>query len=638
MSTSVLAAAPARGRERARCPARSWPGAARRPARARPAQAVGLAGPVRRRGRCGVHHRAGRVAAERLRLVDRRLALAHRPVRDPRGVGRRGPRQGAGRQPARDAAGDHGPQGARAGWSGSSDVPTAQVASSSLRVGDLVIVVAGETIPGDGDVIEGVASVDESAITGESAPVIRESGGDRSAVTGGTVVLSDRIVVRITAPAGHTFVDRMIALVEGSERQKTPNEVALNVLLTTLTIVFLLAVVTLQPFAVYSGGPSAAHRARRAAGLPDPDDHRRAAVGHRHRGHGPAGPAQRARDVRPRGRGRGRRRRAAAGQDRHHHAGQPPGGRPAAGRRHHARRRSPTPRSCPRWPTRRPRVASVLVLVKERFGLRERHDLAGAELVPFAARTRMSGVDLPGAVGPQGRRGRRDALGALDGRPRRAGRRGHGRRDLGLGRHAAGRRGAVRAGARARARRDPPQGRGQGRDAREVRRAAGDGHPHGHGHGRQPADGPGHRGRGGRRRRAGRGDARGQARADPSGAGGRTAGRDVRRRHQRRPRARAGGRRRRDEHGHDRGEGGRQHGRPRLEPDQAAGDRRDRQAAAHHARGAHHVLGGQRRRQVLRDPAGDVRRRVPAAGRAQRHAPVVARSPPSSRPSSSTRW
>ena len=114
---------------------------------------------------------------------------------------------------------------------------------------------AGETIPGDGDVIEGVASVDESAITGESAPVIRESGGDRSAVTGGTVVLSDRIVVRITAPAGHTFVDRMIALVEGSERQKTPNEVALNVLLTTLTIIFLLAVVTLQPFAVYSGAP-----------------------------------------------------------------------------------------------------------------------------------------------------------------------------------------------------------------------------------------------------------------------------------------------------------------------------------------------------------------------------------------------
>ncbi len=130
---------------------------------------------------------------------------------------------------------------------------TKEVPSSTLQVGDVVVVVAGETIPGDGDVIEGVASVDESAITGESAPVIRESGGDRSAVTGGTVVLSDQIVVRITAPAGSTFVDRMIALVEGSERQKTPNEIALNILLTSLTIVFLLAVATLQPFAVYSG-------------------------------------------------------------------------------------------------------------------------------------------------------------------------------------------------------------------------------------------------------------------------------------------------------------------------------------------------------------------------------------------------
>lgn len=132
-------------------------------------------------------------------------------------------------------------------------LPTVEVPSSTLQVGDVVVVIAGETIPGDGDVIEGVASVDESAITGESAPVIRESGGDRSAVTGGTVVLSDQIVVRITAPAGSTFVDRMIALVEGSERQKTPNEIALNILLTSLTIVFLLAVATLQPFAIYSG-------------------------------------------------------------------------------------------------------------------------------------------------------------------------------------------------------------------------------------------------------------------------------------------------------------------------------------------------------------------------------------------------
>ena len=125
--------------------------------------------------------------------------------------------------------------------------------SSQLRVGDLCVVSAGEVIPGDGDVVEGIATVDESAITGESAPVIRESGGDRSAVTGGTRVLSDEIVVRITARPGETFLDRMIALVEGAQRQKTPNEIALNILLAGLTMVFLLAVVTLQPFAVYSG-------------------------------------------------------------------------------------------------------------------------------------------------------------------------------------------------------------------------------------------------------------------------------------------------------------------------------------------------------------------------------------------------
>jgi len=130
-----------------------------------------------------------------------------------------------------------------------------QVSSSKLRAGDIVLVAAGEMIPSDGTIIEGVASVDESAITGESAPVIRESGGDRSAVTGGTRVLSDHIKVEITSNPGETFLDRMIALVEGAERQKTPNEIALNILLAGLTIIFLLAVVTLQPFAMYSGSP-----------------------------------------------------------------------------------------------------------------------------------------------------------------------------------------------------------------------------------------------------------------------------------------------------------------------------------------------------------------------------------------------
>ncbi|GAA1345175.1 potassium-transporting ATPase subunit KdpB [Saccharothrix algeriensis] len=128
------------------------------------------------------------------------------------------------------------------------------VPGAELVVGDLVVVAAGEVVPGDGDVVEGIAAVDESAITGESAPVIRESGGDRSAVTGGTTVLSDRVVVRITAAPGESFVDRMIALVEGARRQKTPNEVALTILLSALTLVFVLAVVALQPFAVHSGG------------------------------------------------------------------------------------------------------------------------------------------------------------------------------------------------------------------------------------------------------------------------------------------------------------------------------------------------------------------------------------------------
>src|ERR1700677_1287255 len=132
---------------------------------------------------------------------------------------------------------------------------TEEVPSSQLRSGDLVFVIAGGMIPGDGEVIEGVASVDESAITGESAPVIREAGGDRSAVTGGTRVLSDQIKVKITSNPGETFLDRMIALVEGAERQKTPNEIALNILLAGLTIIFLLAVVTLQPIAIYSGAP-----------------------------------------------------------------------------------------------------------------------------------------------------------------------------------------------------------------------------------------------------------------------------------------------------------------------------------------------------------------------------------------------
>ncbi|MFJ1616179.1 potassium-transporting ATPase subunit KdpB [Streptomyces sp. NPDC088251] len=136
---------------------------------------------------------------------------------------------------------------------GATDAAEEEVPGVALRLDDHVVVEAGQTIPGDGDVVEGIASVDESAITGESAPVIRESGGDRSAVTGGTKVLSDRIVVKITSKPGETFIDRMIALVEGAARQRTPNEIALNILLASLTIIFLIAVATLQPFAIFAG-------------------------------------------------------------------------------------------------------------------------------------------------------------------------------------------------------------------------------------------------------------------------------------------------------------------------------------------------------------------------------------------------
>jgi len=142
------------------------------------------------------------------------------------------------------------------GWKpGQTDFREEEVPGTQLTVGDVVVVEPGQIIPGDGDVVDGVASVDESAITGESAPVIRESGGDRSAVTGGTRVLSDRIVIQITSKPGETFIDRMINLVEGASRQKTPNEVALNVLLASLTLIFVMAVVTLQPMAYYSGAP-----------------------------------------------------------------------------------------------------------------------------------------------------------------------------------------------------------------------------------------------------------------------------------------------------------------------------------------------------------------------------------------------
>ena len=156
---------------------------------------------------------------------------------------------------------------------------------TKLRKGDLVMVKAGELIPGDGEIIEGAATVDESAITGESAPVVREAGGDRSAVTGGTRVLSDVIKIRITSNPGETFLDRMIGLVEGAKRQKTPNEIALTILLSALTIIFLIVLMSLKAFGIYVGVNLLDHGSGRAAGLSDSDHDRRIAERHRHRRH-----------------------------------------------------------------------------------------------------------------------------------------------------------------------------------------------------------------------------------------------------------------------------------------------------------------------------------------------------------------
>jgi K+-transporting ATPase ATPase B chain len=268
------------------------------------------------------------------------------------------------------------------------------VPSTELTVDDECVVSAGEMIPSDGEVIEGIASVDESAITGESAPVIRESGGDRSAVTGGTRVLSDQIVVRITARPGETFLDRMIALVEGSQRQKTPNEIALNILLAVLTIIFLLATVTLQPFAIYSKAeqsivilvallvcliPTTIGGLLSAIGIAGMDRLVRRNV-----------LAMSGRAV------------EAAGDcatllldktgtitfgNRAADAFFPAEGVAEAELADAAQLSSLADET--------PEGRSIVVLAKERYGLRER-ELTGADLVPFTAQTRMSGVDLEG--------------------------------------------------------------------------------------------------------------------------------------------------------------------------------------------------------------------------------------------------
>ena len=229
------------------------------------------------------------------------------------------------------------------------------VSGTELVVGDRVIVVAGEVIPGDGDVVEGIASVDESAITGESAPVVRESGGDRCAVTGGTTVLSDRIVVEITAAPGSSFVDRMIALVEGASRQKTPNEIALNILLASLTVIFLLAVVAIGPMGLYAGHEQDPIKliALLVCLIPTTIGALLSAIGIA--GMGPPRPAQRSRDVGARGGSCGRHRHPVDGQDRNHHFRQPPGHRTPSGARCIRRRSLLRQHACRALPTELPR-------------------------------------------------------------------------------------------------------------------------------------------------------------------------------------------------------------------------------------------------------------------------------------------
>ena len=296
------------------------------------------------------------------------------------------------------------------GWQpGQVETREEQVPGTALTIGDFVLVEAGDTVPGDGDVVEGVASVDESAITGESAPVIRESGGDRSAVTGGTRVLSDRIVVKITSRPGETFIDRMIGLVEGAKRQKTPNEIALNILLASLTIIFVLAVATLQPMAYYShaGQSLVILVALLVALIPTTIGALLSAIG-------------------------------IAGMDRlvqrnvlamSGRAVEAAGdvntllldktGTITIGNRQ-ASEFLPVPgvtdseladaAQLSSMADYTPEGRSIVVLAKDRYGLRERQEgeLRGAEFAPFTAQTRMSGVDLAG--GRQVRKGASSAV------------------------------------------------------------------------------------------------------------------------------------------------------------------------------------------------------------------------------------
>lgn len=396
------------------------------------------------------------------------------------------------------------------------------VPGTSLKVGDIVLVSAGEIIPSDGEVIEGVASVNESAITGESAPVIRESGGDRSAVTGGTQVLSDWIKVRITAAAGSTFIDKMIALVEGAERQKTPNEIALNILLAGMTLIFVLAVVTIPSFAAYSGGmvPVIVLVALFVTLIPTTIGALLSAIGI----------AGMDRLVRFNVLAMSGRAVEAAGDvdtllldktgtitlgNRQASEFRPVRGVTEKDLADAAQLASLADET--------PEGRSIVVLAKERYGICAR-DMASlnATFVAFTAQTRMSGVDLDGS---SIRKGAVDAVlkhvklataatGSARFRRKRPRAAGYLRRNRQSRRHAS-RRGEGWPPAR----RHPSEGHRQGRHQGTVLRAAPHGHPHGDDHRRQPDDGRRDRCGSRRRRLPGSGDAGEQAGADPRGTG-----------------------------------------------------------------------------------------------------------------------
>ena len=457
--------------------------------------------------------------------------------------------------------------------------------ADELRRGDLVLIEAGDYVPADGEVLRGAASVDESAITGESAPVIREAGGDFSAVTGGTRVLSDWLVVRVTVNPGETFLDRMIAMVESARRQKTPNEIALTILLVALTLVFLLATATLLPYSLYSVAVAAAGAPITITALvallvcliPTTIGALLSAIG-------VAGMSRmlQANVIATSGRAveaagdvdvllldktgtitLGNRQAAAF--------------MPAAGV---SEEQLADVAQLASLADETPEGRSIVVLAKQRFGLRERELTAlGAVFVPFSAHTRMSGVD----IGTRHvRKGAADAiqhyveaLGQMFPRALL-----HERAGGGTARQYAA--GGVRRGTGARHHR--AQGHRQGRHPGALRRAAPHGHQDGHDHRRQSADGRGHRSRSRRGRLPRRGHPGGETATHPRAPGAGAPGRHDRRWHQRCPGAGAGGRRGRHEHRHAGGQGGRQHGGSGFQPHQAHRGGGDRQTDAHDAR------------------------------------------------------